>query len=843
MIAAGVLSLATITGFTYLFTLWASSGEISPQQTFRLASAQYVADNLIIAGELAAGVTLDEESETDQEWIPLRSFLVGAGIFEKGMALESPRARRAELEKAIPLLLRAEKIGFPEGRDADGHRMIGLASYHAGDYESATDQLQKAVDVDLRLRGELGPLLAIARARRPLEDLSEAIAAINEYTNGQSLDAEQLTDANLLKIDWLIKLQRFEDADVALQTAKTTIQPALGLQTRWALNANDALQLNDAELFISRMLSKITRDNGERDIAGIPADASQHVSAPEKQALLDLLEQLAVLQRESTPAIASSSRITAARAFLLAGETNLALAELTQVRQQRPFREQGLEGGLSEMELLAEQGLGDEVMQTARYLVREMNQSRYLNYTPKRESEFRDRVTQVLATLRAAGQYQSVVETSDSIVSLFGTADAAMEKGIAYRDWGDATLKAGRRRGGEISRDAFAAARARYRGAGDAFTLAAEERFDTNEYVPTLWSAIDSYQRGRHFSKSIPMLESYLRYEERLKQPAGLVAHGRALLAEGRPIEAMDSLQTCIVEFTRDPMRYEARLLAAQAAADSNDHETAKQRLIENLSDGQLTPQSPVWRDSLFTLGELLYSEADLKTLAALAMPPEEKIETLRTLEPELANALRRLTEAVDRYWPLPRAQAAAYLLARAQLLASRLPEAEMDNPEMLDAAQRDLRQKANRLRQSSLDRFSTMVRFMDAQQRDEDLSDKQQAILRNSLLGQADTLKSMGRYAEAADAYRDMSLRYMSEPPALEALLGQSRMARLLGRDREADLLINQAVVVLDRIGAQWDDRFDEMTRFDREDWRNFLSWMTSRLDQAKRQPSGQNF
>lgn len=833
VVAVSAVTLATIIGFAYLFSLWISSGELTPLQTLHLASSQYVAGSAIVAGELAAGVTLDEQSEADQPWISRRSFLIGAGLFEQAMLRESPRARREGMLEALPFLTEAAQAGFPAGRTVDGHRMLGLAAQQVGDYDTATIHLQDAMDSDIALGSELAPVLAVARARRSAENLGEAIDEINEYLSTQTLDAQQQTEANLLKIGWLIRQGRFDKAEATLADVRTLIEPALQGHDHWALGANDAVTLKHVELTLARIRSTITRAHGERTIAGVPAQASAQVSGLEKEQLSELLKQLSELQREAAPKQISRSRIVAAQAFLLAGESDLALAELTRVRQQRPFGEEGLQGGMSEMELLADQGLGEEVLQTARYLVREMLQSRELNFTPQDEAEFRSRVTNVLGNLRDAGQYEASAEIADSLSPLFGQADALIEQGISYRQWGDAILATEREN--EISRRAFAAARARYRSAGDAFAQAAETLFNSTEYVPTLWSAIDAYQRGRHFSKSIPLLETYLHYEERLKQPAGLVAHGRALLAEGHPGQAMDSLQNCIAEFTRDPMRYEARLLAAQAAADSHEPEKAKQYLTENLVDGQLTPKSPVWRDSLYTLGELLYAESDMRTLTAMEMPHKEKIAELRKVAPELQQSIRRLSEAVDRYWPQHRAQSAAYLLARGQLLASRLPEAELENKTLLDAARRDFRQKANRDRQSALDRFTAIVRFMDAQERKDDLSDKQQAILRNSLLGQADTLKSMGRFAEAADIYRDMSLRYMNEPPALEALLGQSRMVRRLGRDREADLLISQAAVVLDRVSSQWDGRFDEMTRFDREDWRKYLQWMNDRLDQAK--------
>lgn len=871
-IAAGVLTLSTLVGFAYLFSVWASSGEITPHEKLRMASAQYVAGNQIVAGNLANQVILDEENEDDVEvseddvevsedaviedevdedndevtdddenedaqvWLALKKFLSGAGTFYQAMQMELPRDRRNLLKEALPSLQAAQELGFPDGRSADGYRMLGIANKEMGDYEAATNYLQKAIDFDLTLQAELTPLLAISSARRPREDLDEAIQAINGILAQESLDVQKRTETELLKIQWLIDLKRFDEASRIIENAKTRIEPAVDVQERWALNAADSLLLMKAQRLVRQTLAGVVPPSGSVTIAGIPASVDDQVTQNQKDALADLRRELTVMQREAAPKTASLSRLTAAQALLLVGEMDLALAELSILRQQRPFGDEGLEGGLSEMELLAEQALGDEVLQTASYLVREINQSRHLNFTAKKETEFNARVINVLARLRATEEYGPAVETAGAVVSLFGEAESSIQKGVAFQDWGEATLKAGKSPGGDISREAFELARARFRGAGDAFATAAQEQFNTTKYVPTLWSAIDAYQRGRHFSKSIGLLEKYLRYEDRMKQPQGLVAHGRALLAEGQPEEAMKSLQTCIVEFPRDPMRYEAQLLAAQAAADSNDSEEAKALLQQNLVDGQLTPQSPIWRDSLHTLGELLYTESDLGTLATEELKLPEKIEALRKVEPKLTLALRRLNEATERYWPSPRSQAASYLFARGQLLAARLPDAEMENESLLDAAKRDLRQKSNRYRQTALDRFASLVRYLDNQQRDTELSEKQEATLRNSLLGQADTLKSMQRFTEAADAYRDMSLRYMNEPPALEALLGQARMVRLLGRDREADLLLNQAGVVLKKIDAKWDDRFEEMTRFNRGGWERYLTWINERNSQARR-------
>jgi hypothetical protein len=73
-----------------------------------------------------------------------------------------------------------------------------------------------------------------------------------------------------------------------------------------------------------------------------------------------------------------------------------------------------------------------------------------------------------------------------------------------------------------------------------------------------------------------------------------------------------------------------------------------------------------------------------------------------------------------------------------------------------------------------------------------------------------------------------------MNEPPALEAILGRASCLRDLGRPQEADLLIRQAGVVLQRIPNEWNDRFAETTRYDRNGWEQLLTWMNDRIDNS---------
>ena len=159
-----------------------------------------------------------------------------------------------------------------------------------------------------------------------------------------------------------------------------------------------------------------------------------------------------------------------------------------------------------------------------------------------------------MGALRDRGDFSNAIDAARSLPPVFDQAIALTQEGIAYRQWATETLHDGRDISGEMTRAASEASRSRFRAAGDAFHQAAKLQFDTPEYVPALWAAIEAYQKGRHFRRSLELLENYQRYENRQRLPRGLVAYGRALLAEGDVDRALEKLETCMVEYPRSPV-------------------------------------------------------------------------------------------------------------------------------------------------------------------------------------------------------------------------------------------------------------------------------------------------
>lgn len=847
-----ICALFAIASLGYLFALWWQSSSPDEFEVLRIASREFVEGNPIIAGELAETVVFDDSDsgeafasdsgdlgaeasgrrEVDaarkrsaerKRWSALRDFLVGAGRVARARSEQDLRLRRSMLHEAIPSLQSSQRFGFPDGRAAYGHRVLGESLCAVGRYDEAVESLQQAIEADPLSRRDLLPLLAQSQLSAMAPLTKQSLQTIERLLADPTLMPRARRSAELIRLRAMIALGMWQRVD-------QTIRQNLEADHRGGSGPSSELREYHEELRLLQSIAEITRAINRYG----PDGGSHNDGAANREQIVEELrpaiERMNRMQRETSHALALEARLWTARAYRLQGYLERALTQLASVRQQRPFAAESIVAGLEEIELFARLGRGVEVLQATRYLVREMGDARGFDGRLMTFTEFQRRLLGAIELLRQRGDFEIAIDISRSLPPVFDLVEALNQEGISFRAWAAATIAGGTNVSGDVNGNAAAAARARYRAAGDAFAQAATLQFDTDEYVDTQWSAIDAYQRGRHFARSLQLLRTYLRYEANGRLPRGLVAYGRALLAEDDPDTAIEALTTCIIEYPRDPLRYDARHLSALAYAEKGDFDSASRLLQDNLQDGELTPQSPAWRDSLLTLGELLYERGYRNHLIAEQSAREERMRLLRENQPILEEAIRRLDEAVERYWPIPRAEAAAYMSARASVMSSKWPRLRSQSDEILEAARRTLRRQADRKLQIALDGFDRLHRHLIDREEEHRLRKTEQSILRNSLLAQADVLRDLRRLEDAAAAYRTVELRYMNEPPALEAMLGRASCARELGDNDQAERLIRKASVILQRIPREMDEQFAETTRYDRSGWEQLLGWMNQR-------------
>lgn len=808
-----VAAVSATIGFAICIKVWLATTGATDQEILRTANSQYASNNWIVAGELAKRVEVGPD-EPEQEM--LKHFLMGAGKMREGALTTDVRVSRAAFHAAVNHLQLAAQA-WPAGREDEGERLLGEALFRTGKFPAAISRLEAVIQRNPTYREPLLPILVKCLMRGSDADLRRAMEKVQQYKQlpGRPLGSD--ADIAFLEAECWVRLGKFQAARQLLESLEEN--PGLGDEKLrlW----RDETDLRLATVAVSEAIARF----------GPGSPRNPKVRPQVNTFLQPTVDTLLRLQRDSAPSVVQRTGIWLARAMRCIGDPVEALSQLDAVRLYQPFDGVGVAAAIEQIELLVGMGNGSDAVQVARYLIREVGNEANYDASMVDLPTFRQRLQLTLAVMRERGDTDACVKLARSLPPLFPLDQALYEEGLAFRDAGNRLESALGQRLDRRDQVQQAKLRSLFTQAGAAFESSAKLRYESVDYTSTLWDAIESLQKSGQFARSIPLLDDYLNFEVRLQHPRALIALGQAYLATGQATQAIRPLRECTEEFPRDPLCYDARLQLAKTMAELDRVDEARQLLETNLTDGELTPQSMTWRESLLLLGEMLWRRCNethiQESLAARARRESIPLETLRAKQPLVEESVSRLSEAVTRYWPDPRALQAASLLASANRLAAVLPEQEARQPDTLDVTRRGLIKKREGYLNTAIDNYRKIRTELSRIEDERELGPSEQSMRQIALLGEADTLFDLGLYEESADAYRTISLRYMNEPPALEAMLGQARCLRSLKKDRDARLVIRQAVTVLNRIPAEWDGRFAETTRYDRQGWQSLLAWM----------------
>lgn len=856
-------ALASVGGFLLLFSMWWTTDVTQPESLLRLASREFVDGRPIVAGKLAELVEFDppgspleslelsDQSDEDVETqrmdeaaadkvrierlnlVCLRDFLIGVGKAAEGRRQPIPREQRRFYRAAVPYLELARDHGFPQGRGTQGHQTLGEVYFHLGRFDDAVINFNQVVENEPLLRRQLLPMIAESQYHAKKDLKEDALASIDEYLAEPGLNLEAKKSAGVLRIKVLMELGRWDELNVAL-----------GQHAKQQSERDD---LKNQAIFLRTVanIRKVTSDHRLRD--ALKEDDRERVT----EDLASALKVLNALNQRSEKS--SEVGLWIGRVKLLQGDVTGAINAFHDVLRKDQTSSAAtigaveIIGGLQEIELLTQNKDGEQAVQAISYLMSELGSREGFDHELISFREFSQRINQSLNQLRLAGKYQAAIDAARSLPPIFDRSEALVQEGKGYLAWAAKTLKEGTDFHGQVPEATAELVRQRYHAAGDAFAEAAGLRFDSAEYVPTLWSAINAYQKGKYFSQSIQLLEIYLQQEDKSHQTKGLIAYGKALLAVGKAEQAIAAFEQCIYEYQKDPLRYSARYYGALAYAEIGEIEKSRRLLRENIdSEGRrpddqtpdLKPESAEWQDSLFALGALLYELGYRNYLEAEQAEPQEKIELLMKNQPVLESAIRRLEVADQRWWDEhsdPRSKQNAYFTARAHVMASELPRMQASLPDTLDAAQRVSLRKAETHLQRALVGFRRLGKYFADLDEEYDLSKIDKAMQRNCRMFEADVLKSMEKYTEAAEVYRTIESLYSGRPAAIEAIVGRASCAKKLEDDRECEFLFRKASEMLKLIPAESDPEFAETTRYDREGWQQLLDWMIQDFDKQK--------
>src|SRR6056297_446418 len=679
MVLAGIAAAGT---FGTFFSVWYRSRVPNAEDTLRIALDEYVAGRFDVSERLAGKVEPDMEEQPEEYRV--REFLLGAAGIRKSMAIENPTTMRLGVADAVPHLEWLGETKFPPGRVAEGQRILGLGLRLLGRYAEAIGPLQAAMKENPTLERELLLPLAEVQLRAGGNNLSGAEQSIQRFLTYPQLSSGARDAANLLQARVHAALGEWSQGRELLEAIS---------DPGW----QDEVDLRLAQLFIAQAQEVVARDKW----AAEPGGEISLVAEELLDEAIDILNQVVHRSDETNGAAAV---YLAATAYRLAGKNDEALSRFASLRQNNKQPAEAIAAGIEEVSLLTEMKQYGDAMLAAKVIVRDIADPR--TFDPKWLSllEFRTRLEATAEALREQGAFAESIELAQTLPPVVDPATALAMQAESHRRWGQYLARQAEQATQPENKTALLQRmRAKFLKAGDTFQEVAQLRFTEPEYIDLTWDAIQSYEKARAFDRSLELLEDYLRYERRAILPRGLIAHGRALLSLGQIEEALQPLTTCIEEFPRDSLRHEARLLKAIGQLELGLNVEPQQLLDENLHNSDLSPDSRIFRDSLFVSGESLYRQAlrENLSLSAIVSPagknPNRKpdaatIEAFNANQELIEKAINRLSEAYHRdqkYENQLRARRAQYLIAECERLAAFWPGLQAVDPETIETTRR----------------------------------------------------------------------------------------------------------------------------------------------------------
>lgn len=787
--------------FGVLFTWIVGSEEYGTDRELDLALKLLEDGRWDLADRIARDIEGHEELTDARQ--PVWDYVRGvSGVLSTADKLDVP-ANRKLLWDSAQHLEKSREAGFPLGYDGRGEYYLGYCYYNTYAWDKALETLTGVEAGWPEKRSDAYDMMvdACLRLQPPKRQRAEELLEQWNRIPGLAKHERNLITLNRAHLAFLDgQWDRCEESLATIEPGSRDYYSAKLGQGRWKLESSKSLEKSDPER-----------------------------RARLEQALVDFRE---VLQAPGTPAIVRRmSAYLTGETLRDLGRINEAISTLSGVRQRNPQSAESIAAGISEAEIQLEHGELGDALETARHVVNDLGDVRWYDERWLTLPELRRRLLLLGRAMREQGKFEESIRLADCLPPVLPPADAVRLEAETFEDWA-AKLEAEPRLTSARSREEQRRlVDAKFKMAGDKYRKLAELELRSVEYPSIVWKATECYRKAGELDQANELLKIYLEYEERPKRPRGLLALGQNYLNAGRWDEAIRPLQRCLFEYPDHPLAYNVRLVMARALAEKQQLEEATESLMKNLYDGSLRPDSQLWRDSLFELGDVIYRRGDQLFLEGQLADKDdwnERLKKLETSNKDFIAATERLSEAVARFDGDKRSLEARYALGRAYRSAAMFPKQMLDSGQItIDAVRRRLLQERRHLLESSLAAYRDLREAIGEAPEIAKIPETAQALLRNCFFGEADVLFELERYEEAIDAYRNVGNRFMNEPEALEALVQISECFRALGQAEQARRTLTQAEQLLSRIPPESEPRFASMTRADRTQWKQLLAWL----------------
>jgi tetratricopeptide (TPR) repeat protein len=532
-----------------------------------------------------------------------------------------------------------------------------------------------------------------------------------------------------------------------------------------------------------------------------PADRGEILkeSATKLDEAVNNLQQAQQLDAEKT-AVTRESSYHLGRGLQWQGHTDAALKQFGRTRQLYDTTFVGLAASLAEADLLRDSGdIEGAVLAYRRVLESFAAIPVYRSYVLPL-SEMRERVMAALKEFVDRKKFAEALALIDRFPPLFSQAEQLELRAGTLEQWGTLLVNQSTINSSD-SEEARTRGQHHLRAAGLAFEQLAELRFATKFYTTDLWRGAENYFHGHSFTRTVGLLNEYLKYEPELRNAEALLRLGQAQLALGDYPACIAAFEECIEFSPLDGSAYQARIDCAKAYWHQGDTKRAERLLRDNLVGSALKPTSPEWKDSLFELGMLLHETGQ----------HEEAIGTLE--------------EAIERYPQDPQRLVAQYEIGESY---RRWAKEALDGVEQArTTTEREKRkQLATERLNTALKHFEEVKVSITFKTHDIRSDPLLGTMLRNCYMLEGTVLFDLKKYKEAVEAFSNVASLYPDDPFVLETFVQIANCWRRRGRDDNARGAVQQARLALDRLPENAD--FTSTTALNREEWRLLLDDMS---------------
>jgi tetratricopeptide (TPR) repeat protein len=764
LVLAAVISLsATATGLRMLM-------RPAPLKELPSLDAAYAA--------LDAGNYEDARQRVDEYAALVPNDATGGPDFIRGAAAAYLATKNPSVEQdrhclvAAGYLQEARRRIFPPGREGEAMYLLGKCLYLSGQNAACRPVLQEALKLAPSEQIELHLLLSDADRCEAVPKLAEA-----EAENRAALAAVDVSPA-------LHRRARVQQIELLLARGKLP-EAAAAVAALGKGDHADSLLLR-AQIVMG-------------EARGLKRPEQKPAAAAKYQEAIGLLKQ----SQAADPVDAEITR----RAMYLAGmclaeqgERQAAIAQFQRTERMFPDKPEGWNALVYEADLLSQANRNDEALAAYHRALEAVTEAGGYSSPWMSLAEFRKHVLAYYQTAIDRQDFETAVALCRELSAAFPPDRALELTAQTYRTWGNTVLDRAEQLPMAKAEQVRREGRSHLREAGRTYYALARQLFIDRRFPDCMWDSIQAYLDGHDYQEAIRVLEEYLQNEARRRHPDALLALGEALLAEGRPDDAIKAFSDCVTLHPHDASAFRARLCCARAYREKDDLSRAEGLLRENLNADLLTPASTEWRESLFDLGRLLYTQH------------------------RYAEAIARLEEAVARYPNSTRTPDCLYLVAEAYLRQARgigesLPQALVENTRLLRTRQ------MNESLHEALATFKKLRDTLNHAQETTELPESQKMLLRNVYFALGDVQFELGQYEEAIKAYQSAINRYQGVPAALEAYSQIIHAQRRLNRAADVHSTAEQAKLLLRRLKP--DAPFAETTNRTRQQWQEFFEKM----------------